>query len=109
MNHKLHLVLAVAAGFAGGLLSHSFSLMPVFAQTQAPREIQAQSFTLVMPDGRVIGRFSNELPPGFRVAGGSANEPVPNAPVNPVIRLYDGTGREIGHFSGDPFRPLSDR
>jgi len=100
MNQKLLITLALVAGFAGGLLSSFLAPALVHAQTQAPKEVRAQSFVLVDPDDNVLGTISNE-PTGFntRVNG--------RVVANPMIKLLDGKGRELWRAGGNPVRPLS--
>jgi len=76
---RLHLALAVAAGFAGGVLSHSFTALTVHAQSPAApaAEVRARSFLLVDDHGVIVGKLSAE-------SGG-----------RPAIRLYDAGGREV--------------
>jgi hypothetical protein len=59
MNHKLNLILALAAGLLGGLISRYLVPTPVHAQTQtaAPKELRAQSFVLVNERGTSLGLF----------------------------------------------------
>jgi hypothetical protein len=70
MTTKLTVVLALAAGFIGGLASHYCVPSPVFAQqgsgsgipekTSIPQEIQAHKFLLVDEGGAVRGAFGFE-------------------------------------------------
>ena len=79
MNRKLNLILALAAGLLGGLLSRYVAPMPVHAQAQtaAPKEIRAQSFVLVNAQGVALGLM------GFDPQG------------RPVIKLVDERGRTL--------------
>src|ERR1700687_427136 len=89
MNRILTLTLAVAAGLSGGTFSRYVTpTKTVLAQAQSrpPKEIRAQSFTLVDEHGTVRGVFAIDNP---AQKGGYA-----------VIRLFDGGGREV--FSTDP-------
>jgi len=88
-----NLVLAFAAGLAGGLLSQAMATKPVLAQSQAPppREIRAQSFVLVNESGSVLGKFTVD---------GS---------TKPAIRLFDTKGREIWSAEGPTMRVASGR
>lgn len=54
--------IAVAAGLAGGVLTHWIAPPRVFAQnpTPAAKEVRAQSFTLVDSDEHPAGTFSVE-------------------------------------------------
>jgi len=57
MNGRI-LVLSVAAGLIGGAFSGYLRPVVVQAQSEAPREIRAQRFTLVNQDGMALGSFS---------------------------------------------------
>jgi hypothetical protein len=59
MSTKTTLVLALAAGFLGGIASQHIALPPVFAQSQTPipTEIRAQSFVIVDGNGKPRGAF----------------------------------------------------
>ena len=82
----LSLTLALAAGLAGGMLSHYVWPQPVQAQArQTPQEIRAQRFILEDASGKTLGTFSVEGPrPGGPARGAFGG-----------IRLFDGRGREI--------------
>jgi hypothetical protein len=60
ISAKLNLALSIAAGLAGGILSHYVSPELVHAQTPAPapKVIQAQSFVLVNDAGTKLGEFT---------------------------------------------------
>jgi hypothetical protein len=90
---KLNLALAIAAGFAGGVLSHSLTAPAVHAQAPAPAaaEVRARSFLLVNEKGQVVGKFAAE-------SGG-----------RPAIRLFDATGREIWSAEGPIVRGATGR
>ena len=84
--------LSLAAGLLGGVLSQYLIFTPsVRAQMPilAPREVRAQSFTLVNNKGEIGGTFS------FDDQG------------RPIIRLFNN-GREIWKAGGTagPFKPL---
>jgi len=85
---RLNLALAVAAGFAGGILSHSLATSTVLAQSPAApaAEVRARSFLLVNDKGRVVGKFSAE-PDG-----------------KPAIRMFDVEGHEVWSAEGRPIR-----
>lgn len=87
---KRNIVLPLAAGLLGGILSH-YALVtpPVQAQSQAvpPREIRAQSFVLMNERGEIGGTFA------FDDQG------------RPVIQLFQ-RGREIWRAGGNFIRPL---
>jgi hypothetical protein len=76
---KLNLILALAAGLLGGLLSRHLAPTSVYAQAQtpAPKEIRAQSFVLVDAQGIALGLM------GFDPQG------------RPVIKLVDERGRTL--------------
>jgi hypothetical protein len=57
MNQKSTVVLALAAGFIGGILSQYVSPMMTHAQSSAPVKIEAQSFQLVDQSGAPQGGF----------------------------------------------------
>ena len=83
----LSLTLALAAGLAGGILSHYLWPQPVQAQArpQAPQEIRAQSFILEDANGRTLGTFSPETP----------RNGIPARGLSGSLRLFDERGREI--------------
>jgi hypothetical protein len=87
---KLNLVLSIAAGLLGGVLSHYLWTQPVQAQSvvSAPKEIRAQSFVLVDDKGDVQGVFFVDEPK----AG------------PPSIELLDGKGKEIWAAGGRGFK-----
>jgi hypothetical protein len=89
---KLNIVLSVAAGLFGGVLSHYAWTQPVQAQARipAPKEIRAQSFILVNDKDQVEGVFSFEESKAGR----------------PTVTLFDGKGREIWSAGGDRLHPL---
>ena len=79
----LFLTLSLAAGLAGGMLSH---YVPAQAQAQqTPQEIRAQRFVLEDANGRTLGTFAPEIQRnGIALRGASGG-----------IRLFDERGREI--------------
>ena len=83
----LYLTLALAAGLAGGLLSHYIWPPAVQAQPrpQATQEIRAQSFILEDAGGKTLGTFSPETQRGG----------IPGRGLSGSIRLFDERGREI--------------
>lgn len=87
MKKPSSLVLSLAAGLLGGVLSHYVWTQPVHAQSlaSAPSEIRAQSFVLVDNKGVVEGVLSFDQP---------------NKRVPATIKLLDGTGREIWRAGG---------
>jgi len=72
-------VLALASGLVGGVVSQYLMPSTVFAQAQkgAPKEIRAQNFVLVNNQGNPVGLF------GFNPQG------------KPIIRLIDERGTVI--------------
>jgi hypothetical protein len=97
---KWNLILAAAAGFLGGSLSHLAFPGRVEAQVPfpnrprgsnlIPREIDAKSFVLFSQTGDVIGRFASE--PGH---GG------------PNITLYSPDHKVLWQARGPVLRPLA--
>lgn len=81
----LFLTLALAAGLAGGLLSHYFWPEPVEAQSAAPMEIRAQRFVLEDAAGKTMGTLSVELPRSGGPARGAVGR----------VHLFDQRGREV--------------
>jgi len=80
---KRSLALSLAAGLLGGLVSHFISPQLAHAQSQAPAEIKAQSFSLVNQDGVTLGTFS------FDGLG------------RPRIVLRDQAGHQVWSVDGD--------
>ena len=82
LNRPLTLVLTLAAGFAGGLLSRYIAPERVFAQTPAPKEaaqtVRASSFVLLDEAGHTAGVFAIEKKDGL-----------------PNIVLFDAHGKVI--------------
>ncbi|HVW11343.1 MAG TPA: hypothetical protein VHC90_22310 [Bryobacteraceae bacterium] len=55
MDNKLTLVLVLAAGFAGSMLTRFIAPEPVFAQNAiAPNEVRARSFVLTDQEGHTV-------------------------------------------------------
>ena len=77
MKPKSFLLVAVVAGFVGGVVSHYVSPTPVQAQAQAPKEIKAQNFVVVDAKGTPFGLF------GFDPEG------------KPIIKLIDENGKAV--------------
>ena len=78
---------AVSAGFLGGVASQWWRPMQtVSAQLQAPRQMQAQRFVLVDPNGRTRGEF--------RMEG-----------AQPEIVLYDRDGSVAWKVTAQSGRP----
>ena len=55
--NKRNLILSIAAGLLGGVVSTYLRPLAVHAQATPPQEIQAQRFTLVNEDGVALGSF----------------------------------------------------
>jgi hypothetical protein len=81
--NKRSLALSLAAGLLGGVASHFLSPQLVHAQSQAPAEIRARSFSLVNEDGTTLGTFS------FDAQG------------RPKIVLRDQAGHEVWAVDGE--------
>lgn len=115
---KLNLTLALAAGLLGGFISRNVTLPSVHAQNPtpapffpilpppsptdnatAPREIRAQSFTLVDGADNVVGTFT-VAPDQWIGRDGSISR-------GGRIVLRDARGREIWS-AGNTVRPLSE-
>jgi len=90
---KLHLALALAAGFAGGTLSHLLGAAPVMAESRPAfvTEVRAHSFVLVNEQGRVLGTFTS----------GSEGRP--------ALRMFDTNGREIWSAEAPSLRASTGR
>jgi len=60
MSNKATVVLALAAGFLGGIVSQHIAPPPIYAQAQpaVPREIRAESFVIVDTNGVPRGAFA---------------------------------------------------
>ena len=78
---KRNVALSFAAGLLGGAISHYLSPQLVHAQSQAPKELRAESFVLVNEKGTILGTLSDE--------GG-----------RPSLKLFDDRGREIWSAGG---------
>lgn len=101
MSKSLTVILALAAGLAGGLLNRYVAPPAAHAQDakQPAAEVRAQSFVLVDSADRPVGTFTSELPPGQR-----------RMALNPVrIVLRDPSGREIWSAGGTGIHPISER
>jgi hypothetical protein len=105
MKKHLSIVLALAAGLLGGLLSRYVAPPTAFAQNPTPvtNEVRAQSFVLVDAAGRTIATLMPErsLQKIARLD--------PSQPLLGRIILLDTNGREIWSAGGSPFRAPSDR
>jgi hypothetical protein len=89
---RVHLALALAAGFVGGALSHYLAPPAVQAETPvAPTELRARSFLLVNEKGSVRGTFALD---------GSGR---------PALRLFDANGREVWSAEGPAIRAATGR
>ena len=99
--NRMTIVVALAAGLAGGVISRYVSPAPVLAQqpppkNAAPVELRAQRFSLINPDGAVVATFTVDQP-RFD----------PSAPNTPSVRLTDSNGKEIWSVGGNPVRKLA--
>jgi len=105
MTKRLNLVLALAAGLLGGLLSRYIAPPAAFAQNQSPvaKEFRAQSFMLVDPDGRTVATLAPES------LWSMARQHDANGVRIGRIVLMDSVGREIWSVGGTPFRTPSER
>ncbi len=102
MSRRLTVLIALAAGLAGGLLSRYLVTPVVFAQNQpqVTKEVRAQSFTVVDAADHAIGTFSFEPDPGAPRLGSlqDSRNPRPAIPLGPGpgrIVLRDSGGNEI--------------
>jgi hypothetical protein len=97
-NRNWTVILALAAGLLGGVLSRYVTLPSVHAQSQPPNafEIKSQRFSLVDEQGRVIGTFTGAVTenPGGRIL--------------PRVALVDPEGRELWSAGGRGFKYLSE-
>ena len=84
MSGRVHLVLALIVGFAGGMLSRYLAPPQVLAQvhTPSPKEIRAQSFVVVDATGTVVGTFT-------------AGNPQTPLGVGPAVVFVDASGHII--------------
>ena len=111
MNNKLSIAIALVAGLLGGLLTRYAAPSVAFAQNtaSAPKEIRAQSFTLVDSGNRTVGIFTTEVgaptPPVTPTPQTPTPIPPPSSgrgPSAPRIVLRDSSGREIWSPDGTP-------
>ncbi len=104
MNHKFNLALAVVAGLIGGVLSQHVPLS-VHAQAPAvpPKELRAQGFVFVNPQGVTLGTLFLDEP---RSPTSRLDDPRLGAAR---IRLIDPSGNEIWSAGGNPMRPLASK
>ena len=84
MKQRLVVSLAVAAGFVGGVLSQYVSPRLVNAQSQASKEVRAQSFVLVDDKGVAYGLF------GFDPNG------------QPILKMIDENQRTLWSVPPEP-------
>src|SRR5215467_8603190 len=96
---KKHAVIGLVSGLAGGILAHWTVVSSVHAQnpTPTPKEIRAQSFTLVDSADRPAGTFT--------VESGLGGAP----PGTARIVLRDARGRVIWTAGGSGILPLTER
>ena len=108
MNNKLSIAIALVAGLLGGLLVRYAVPPTAFAQNTAPapKEIRAQSLTLVDSANRTVGTFTTEV--GAPVPSVAPTPPTPTPPPSgrgtsgARIVLRDSSGREIWSPDGTP-------
>jgi hypothetical protein len=67
MSPRTTLMLALAAGFIGGIVSQHLALMPVLAQapTPAAKEVRAEKFVIVDENGLPRGAFGIDPKDGW--------------------------------------------
>jgi hypothetical protein len=111
MKHKLSAAIALFAGLLGGVLTRYIAPPTAFAQDQPPipKEVRAQSFTLVDPSDRTIGTFAAEptsgTPSSIIMHRLPNNQFAPEAIPAMRIVLRDSNGREIWSAGGSVVRP----
>jgi hypothetical protein len=96
MHQRLNLVLALAAGLSGGVLSRYILPTPVLAQTPAPapKELRSLSFIVVDDKNNVVGSFKRSVTkPG----------------ETPTVVLLVLDGMVVWRGSGAAIRPASQR
>jgi hypothetical protein len=100
-NRSLTILLALTAGSAGGFLSRCITPTFVYGQAQTPDtvEVRAQHFTIIDPQGHVVGTFT--APPLTKEAYGMFPQVKP-----PRIALLDARGRELWSAPAPVGRPL---
>jgi hypothetical protein len=102
MNNKCSIVLALFAGVLGGALTRYITPPSAFAQNNqstAPKEIRAQSVTLVDDQNRIVGTFMVAADAGWQSANQGRRR----------IVLRDSQGHEIWSAGGTNFRYLTTR
>ena len=69
MSTRTTLLLAIFAGFFGGIISRRIALTPVFAQTLTPatKEIRAERFVVVDENGLPRGAFGIDTKSGWPI------------------------------------------
>ena len=92
MSTKRTLVLALAAGFVGGIASQLIALAPVLAQSQTavPTEIRAQSFVVMDETGAPRAAFGIAKMDG-RSSANPFSSPTPRA-QQPIIEATEEKG-----------------
>jgi hypothetical protein len=118
MKKPLNLALALAAGLLGGLLSRYIAPQSALAQSPAPstKEIQAQSFVFVAPDGHPLATLTPDpawlkaarLMAELSAAGRISSTPFLSRFSGRIV-LLDSNEREIWSAGGSPFRAPSER
>lgn len=112
MSKSLIVIMALAAGLAGGMLSRYVAPPATHAQAPQPApwsaEVRAQSFVLVDSANRTIGTFTFDplsVPRSLNVPNGG----VVTIPRPTRIVLRDQSGREIWSAGGTGIHPASER
>jgi hypothetical protein len=99
-KRSLTIVLALTAGMFGGFLSRCITPPFVYgqAQTSDTVEVRAQRFSIIDPEGHVVGTFT----------GTFTKEPLGKLSLKiPRIALVDGAGRELWSADGSNLKTLS--
>jgi hypothetical protein len=103
-NRSLTILLALTAGLLGGFLSRCITPTFVYGQAQTPDtvEVRAQRFSIIDPQGHVVGTFT-ALP--------LTKEPYGTLPQvkPPRIALVDAWGRELWSAPAPVGRSLKTR
>lgn len=109
MTKSVTIVLALAAGLAGGMLSRFVAPPAAHAQQQQPpaKEVRAQSFVLVDSADNIVGTFTYEQRQYHAFTGPFGSQIVPAGPARIVLK--DAGGREIWSAGGASVRPASER
>jgi len=102
MSPRTTIVLALAAGFAGGTISQRLAPLPVRAQDQTPipQEIRAQKFVLVDKDG--VNRGVLGIPARGRATGSPSLELMDKNGVTWSYTMNGRTMKNIGMLTDTP-------